>query len=200
MSKERAAGREKANRALVKALIHPLSFEILGVLAERNMASGKEIARLLSKPRSTVGDQLRRLEAHGLIETAAEDSTRGTVERFYRGAPAATWVSDEDVALLGAEEKRQMGLRVVRSAVVDASAALSGNTLDQRNDWCLSSTRLSVDEEGWRELAELHKRTMEEVERVRRQSRERMASQRATKAVRALSSIMLVELPQAPDS
>lgn len=182
------------NKALVQTLSHPVGYAILGVLAERGTASGKEIAAAVSKPRSTVGDQLRKLQADGLIESVAEETRRGTVERFYRTAPSAHWLDDAEMAGASAEEKRRMGLRAIQSIVADASAALSTNTLDRRDDWCLASTRLPVDARGWQELAEIHRRTLEEVERVRRQSAARLAGE-GGEALRALSALILLELP-----
>ncbi len=182
------------NRALARTLVHPVAYEILRLLSERDRASGKELAEALSKPRSTVGDQLRRLQADDLIESVAEETRRGTVERFYRPAPAARWVDEEEMALIDADERRRIGLRVVRSALVDAMAALSTNTLERRDDWCLSGTRVSVDARGWSELADIYRRTVEEVERVREESAERLAATDA-EPLRALSSLFLLELP-----
>lgn len=195
-----AATKTKVNRALVRASVHPVAYAISRVLGERGTASGKEIAAALSKPRSTIGDQLRRLELDGLIECVAEERKRGTVERFYRATPAALWLEDEEMSGIGADEKKRMGLRVVQSTVADSATALSANTLDRRDNWCLSSARLIVDECGWQELAEIHRRALEEVERVRTESAARLAAEEGGESVRALSSLMLLELPGAENS
>jgi DNA-binding transcriptional ArsR family regulator len=186
--------RTKVNKALVESIGHPLGYAILRVLGERGRASGKELAAAVSKPRSTIGDQLRRLQAGGLIESVAEVTRRGTVERFYRATPSARWVEDAEMGGLSAEEKQRLGLRTVQSVVADASAALSANMLDRRDDWCLGSLRATVDARGWEELSEIHRRALEEVERVRRESAERMAGTDG-EALRAFSALMLLELP-----
>lgn len=183
-------------KALLQAYSHPVQYRIVRVLVERDRASGKELATAVGKPRSTVGDQLRELQAVGVIECVAEETRRGTIERFYRLSPAAYWVRDEEMSQAGAAEKRMIGLRVLQSAVADASAALSANTLDRRDEWCMSSMRLTVDVEGWKQLAEIHRRALEEVGKVLDESDERRAKADGDEPLRVLCALMLLELPQ----
>lgn len=185
----------RATDAHVAAASHPLTFSITRFLAEQGRASGKEIAAALSKPRSTVGDHLRRLEVDGLIESVAEETRRGTVERFYRLTPEAYWIDDGETSSLGPAEKRRLGLGIIRAAVADASAALAANTLDRRSDYCLGSTRVLVDARGWKELAAIHRRALEEVERVRGECESRREAEPEVETMRTLSSVMLLELP-----
>jgi len=185
----------KVNEALVRSAADPIAYAIVRVLAERGSASGKEIAAAISKPRSTVGDQLRRLQAGGLIESVGEETRRGTVERFYRVADSARLVEDDEVSQLSAAERRRIVLRILQTVVADASVALSTNAIEHRHDWCLSSARVIVDAEGWTELAAIHRRALEEVERVRDESAERM-EKTGEECLRALSSVLLLELPE----
>ncbi|HWP33480.1 MAG TPA: hypothetical protein VNL97_07000 [Solirubrobacterales bacterium] len=194
---DEAATAATVNKAVVRSVSHPVAFAIMRIFCEREIASGREIAALVSKPRSSVGDQLRILEAEGLIECVAEEAKRGTVERFYRATPAARWVDDEEMAHVSPEERRRMAVEIIRSAVTDASAALAANTLAHRANHCLSSMRVAVDEQGWRELSDVHRHTIEEVERVRDESAERLAGGMSGESLRALSSVMLLELPAA---
>jgi DNA-binding transcriptional ArsR family regulator len=186
----------RVSRALVQAYGHPVGYAILRVLVERGTASGKEIAAAVPKPRSTVGDQLRRLQADGLIECVREESRRGTTERFYRITPFACWVDDEEMSHASTAERRRIGLRVLQSAVGDASTALAANTLDRRDNWCLSSMRLAVDAQGWKELADIQRRALEEVERALDESDERLMAGAGGERLLALCSVMLLELPE----
>jgi DNA-binding transcriptional ArsR family regulator len=195
MSDETTQTTQKVNKALVRAAGHQVGFAIIRILAERGSASGKELAAALSKPRSTVSEQLRRLEVEGLIECVAEESRRGTVERFYRATPLARWVEDDEMGQLRSAEKRRLALRAIQSVVADASSALSTNTLDRRDDWCLASLRVTVDEQGWKELAEIHRQALEAVVKVRDESAERLAQN--GEPLRALASLILLELPPA---
>jgi DNA-binding transcriptional ArsR family regulator len=185
----------KVKRPVVQAYGHPVGYAILRVLIERGTASGKEIAAVVPKARSSVGDQLRRLQADGLIECVKEESRRGTIERFYRITPLACWADDAEISHASTFERRRMGLRVLQSVVGDTSAALAANTLDRRDNWCLSSMRVGVDAEGWKELADIHRRALKEVERVLDESDERLMAGTSGERLLALCSMMLLELP-----
>jgi DNA-binding transcriptional ArsR family regulator len=184
------AGSEKA---LVDTVGHRVGYAIYRALTERP-ASATELAARLSQPRSTVGDQLRKLIASGLVEGAGEEARRGTTERFYRVAPNSRWLDDDVTGKLDPGQKRRTALRVAREAATDTSLALQSDRLDLRDDWCVGSSRIVVDPQGWKELAEIHRRTLEEVERVREESAERLEDG-AGVSLRAISWVMLLELP-----
>jgi DNA-binding MarR family transcriptional regulator len=195
MSNEAPEVASGPDQALVDTVGHRVGYAIFRVLTERP-ASARELADILSQPRSTVGDQLRKLVASGLVESAGEERRRGTTERFYRVKPSARWLDDDATAKLDPREKRGTALRVAREALADTTLALRGDRLDQRDDWCVASSRIAVDFRGWKELAEIHRRAAEEVERVRDESAERLAGE-AEEELRAISWLMLLELPEA---
>lgn len=180
-------------RALIDTVGHRVGYAIFRVLTERP-ASARELAALLSQPRSTVGDQLRKLIARGLIESAGEETRRGTAERFYRIAPGSRWLDDEATGKLDPGQKRRTALRVAREAAADTTLALRSDRLDHRNDWCVASSRITVDLRGWKELAEIHRHAAEEVERVRDESADRF-DEEAEEQLRAISWVTLLELP-----
>jgi predicted ArsR family transcriptional regulator len=194
MSDEASEAVGGADEALVDTVGHRVGYAIFRVLTERP-ASATELASLLSQPRSTVGDQLRKLIASGLIESAGEKAKRGTTERFYRVTPDTRWLDDEVTGKLNSRQKRRTALRVVREAAADTFLALQGNRLDQRDDWCVGSSRMVVDQRGWKELAEIHRRALEEMERVRDESAARLEAE-AEESLRAISWVMLLELPE----
>jgi DNA-binding transcriptional ArsR family regulator len=194
MSDEASDAVPGPDQALVDAVGHRVGYAIYRVLTERP-ASASELAALLSQPRSTVGDQLRKLIASGLVENAGEEARRGTIERFYRAAPNSRWLDDDVTGRLDPRQKRRTALQVARAAATDTSLALQSDLLDQRDDWCVASSRIAVDSQGWTELAEIHRRVLEEVERVREESVERLDGA-ADEPVRAISWVMLLELPE----
>jgi DNA-binding transcriptional ArsR family regulator len=193
MSNEVSEAVADADKALVDTVGHRVGYAIFRILTERP-ASARELAEILSQPRSTVGDQLRKLIASGLVESAGEEARRGTTERFYRVAENSRWLDDDVTAKLDPRQKRQTALRVVREAAADTSLALQGDRLDHRDDWCVGSSRIVVDPQGWKELAEIHRQALEEVERVRDESAERL-DDGADESLRAISWVMLLELP-----
>lgn len=193
MSEEASEAVPDPERALVDTVGHRVGYAIYRILTERP-ASARELATLLSQPRSTVGEQLRKLIAGGLIESVGEEVRRGTTERFYRAAPSSRYLDDDATGKLDPGQKRRTALRVAREAAVDTSTALRSDRLDHRNDWCVASSRIAVDPRGWEELAEIHRRAVEEVERVREQSAERLGGE-AGEQLRAISWVMLLEMP-----
>jgi len=192
MSDEASEAVDGLDKALVDTVGHEVGYAIFRVLTERP-ASATELAALLSQPRSTVGDQLRKLIASGLVECTGEETRRGTTERFYRAA-SSRWLDDDVTAKLDPRQKRRTALRVAREAAVDMSLALQGDLLDQRDDWCVGSSRITVDSQGWGELAEIHRHALEEVERVRDESADRL-DREDDEPLRAISWVMLLELP-----
>lgn len=193
MADEASEAVDGPDKALVDTVGHRVGYAIYRVLTERR-ASARELAEVLSQPRSTVGDQLRKLIAGGLVESAGEEVKRGTTERFYRAAASSRWLDDDVTGKLDPRQKRQTALRVAREAMADTSLALRSDRLDQRNDWCVASSRIAVDRRGWKELAEIHRYALEEVERVRDESAERLGDE-AEEQLRAISWVMLLELP-----
>jgi DNA-binding transcriptional ArsR family regulator len=181
------------DEALVETVGHRVGYAIYRALTERP-ASARELAALLSQPRSTIGDQLRKLIAAGLVESAGEEARRGTTERFYRVAPNSRWLDDDVTGKLDPRQKRQTALRVAREAAADTALALQSDRLDHRNDWCLASSRIVVDPQGWKELGEIHRHVAEEVERVREESASRLDDD-GEQQLRAISWVTLLELP-----
>jgi DNA-binding transcriptional ArsR family regulator len=192
MSDEASEAVTGLDKALVDTIGHRVGYAIYRVLTERP-ASAKELADLLSQPRSTVGDQLRKLIAAGLVESAGEEVKRGTTERFYRAA-TPRWLDDDVTSRLDPRQKRRTALRVAREAAVDMHLALESDLLDQRDDWCVGSSRIVVDSQGWKELAEIHRRTLEETERIRDESAERLDDE-DDEPLRAISWVMFLEMP-----
>jgi DNA-binding transcriptional ArsR family regulator len=193
MCEETSEPVDGADKTLVDTVGHRVRYAIFRVLTERP-ASARELASILSQPRSTVGDQLRRLIASGLVESVREETRRGATERFYRVAPSSRWLDDDATAKLERRQKRRTAVGVIREAAADTSLALRSDRLDHRNDWCVGSSRVVVDPRGWKELAEIHRHALEEVERVRDESANRLDDE-AEESLRAISWVMLLELP-----
>ena len=136
---------------LVRALAHPLRARVLGILEERR-ASPRELADELGAPLGTVSYHVRTLAQLKLIKLVKKTPRRGAIEHHYEAVGAAQ-VSDRVWAETPAIVKNAM----VRSALgdiarsVNAAAALGGFN---RADAHLLRTHLTLDEQGWRELAD----------------------------------------------
>jgi DNA-binding transcriptional ArsR family regulator len=171
--------------------------KILSFLGEKRRATAKEMQAATGKPRSTVNEHLRRLHEVGLIKCVEKNAKRGAFERVYAPAPGYLFAGDDEVNAMGPKAEKQIAFRQLRSLLGDASSALSRVGLLQRRGNVFSSARARVDLEGWQELAAIHTRALEEMERVRRESDERLR-ETGGKAIRASSGIFLFEIPERP--
>ncbi|MFZ0042577.1 MAG: winged helix-turn-helix domain-containing protein [Solirubrobacteraceae bacterium] len=155
---------------LAKALAHPIRTRVLSALEGRT-ASPSDLATELDVSLGVLSYHVRRLSALGFIKLVKRVPRRGAVEHYYTATarPRITdsaWGSMPSVAkdaTVGA------ALEQVGTAVVQAAG---DGGFDAANSH-LARTRVSVDPQGWDELADelagLQKRIREiEVESKRR--------------------------------
>ena len=156
---------------LVRALAHPLRARVLGILEERR-ASPRELADELGAPLGTVSYHVRTLAQLKLIKLVKKTPRRGAIEHHYEAVGAAQ-VSDRVWAETPAIVKNAM----VRSALgdvarsVNEAAALGGFN---RADAHLLRTHLTLDEQGWRELADALMELDAQAQRIQAESEARL--------------------------
>jgi DNA-binding transcriptional ArsR family regulator len=152
-------------------MAHPLRVQILSVLEQR-VASPRELSDELDAPLGNVSYHVRTLSSLGLIKLVKKTPRRGAIEHYYeaRGRAVVTdkaWAEVPDIvkrALLGAT------LASV-SEEVNAAAASGGF---EREDIHLTTSRVVVDEQGWRDLAKLLGDTWKAIEKVQRDAGKRL--------------------------
>jgi DNA-binding transcriptional ArsR family regulator len=157
---------------LVKALAHPLRVKILGVL-ETRVASPNEMSQLLGEPLGTVSYHVRQLADFGLVKLVDTAPRRGAIEHYYR-AEARPRVTDR--AWREAPE-------IVRQALIGASLAEISNRVNagaaaggfSREGAHLARMPVTVDQQGWDELAGAVGNLIEEVQRITGESEKRLA-------------------------
>lgn len=191
---EPEADRRTADHRLVAAMGHSVRFRLLAALSDTPSASAAELAERLELPPRAVRHHLSELHRAGLIEVAEEKARRGVAERFYRSAVPPR-LDEEETQALSPLEQRRIDVQILKLSYADAATALSTGTLGSRPDHCLTCVRAQVDSQGWRELAEVHLRAYEEVERVKAESAERLESG-DEEAIPASSTLMWFELPK----
>ena len=156
---------------LVRALAHPLRARILGILEERR-ASPSELAEELSAPLGTVSYHVRTLAQLGLIKLVKKTPRRGAIEHHYEALGVAR-VSDRAWEQTPALVKSAM----VRSALADVgrsvneAAALGGF---DRPEAHLTRSRLTLDEQGFRQLSEQLAKLVERAEKISAESERRL--------------------------
>jgi DNA-binding transcriptional ArsR family regulator len=156
---------------LVKAMAHPLRVQILSVLEQR-VASPRELSDELDAPLGNVSYHVRTLSSLGLIKLVKKTPRRGAIEHYYeaRGRAVVTdkaWAEVPDIvkrALLGAT------LASV-SEEVNAAAASGGF---EREDIHVTTSRVVVDEQGWRDLSKLLGDTWKSIEKIQRDAGKRL--------------------------
>src|SRR3954453_20755263 len=152
---------------VVKALAHPLRVEILGILEQRR-ASPSELAIELGAPLGNVSYHVKTLLGLRLIRLVKKTPRRGAVEHTYE-ADTRSQISDDawgkvpglvKQALVSAKLE-QVGPRV-------AQVAAEGGF--DRADAHLTRTPLTLDEQGWRDAAELLLSVLEQIDRIQADS------------------------------
>lgn len=172
---------------------HRLRLEIADVLFARN-ASAAEVADQLGQPAARVRYLLRVMMEEGLVTPVEERKRRGAIERVYT---AGDFILDlADFARLPANVKDRINAEVIRLAMSDAVKAQRAGTFNSRDDSAFVRFPLLVDEEGWAELAKIHREALDRVTRIRDESRERLSADASLKPAPVVSINLLFELPR----
>ncbi len=177
---------------LVKALSHPLRARALAIFNER-VTSPMELARQFDKPVGNVSYHVNKLQEFGCIELVKEVKRRGATEHFYRGV-TRSFLSAENWARLTADAKSGVSIAGLKMQNDASLTALEAGTFDAREDRHLSCTPVTVDEQGWQEIASLLADTLEEVIEIQARSAGRQAEQDVL-TLRATVSILSFESP-----
>ena len=189
----RTRQRKSVDETLGQVVAHPLRVQALSVLGERP-ASPKELAAELGTPVGNVSYHVRELENVGLIELVDEKKRRGAVEHFYR-ATARPPLSAEEWELLSLDDRQSFSAWIIQRLLADASQALAAGTFDARGDRHLSRTPLLVDEEGWRELADIQVTALWAILEVQVASAERLTRADGKEGIPTIAGMTFFEMP-----
>jgi DNA-binding transcriptional ArsR family regulator len=183
---------------VAKALAHPLRTRLLSALEDRT-ASPSELAAELDVPLGVLSYHIRRLTALGFLKLVRRVPRRGAVEHYYT-ATVRPPVSDEawgatpgivkQASVTGA--LNQLGIQV------SAAAAAGGFNASEAR---LSQAAVTLDEQGWRELASEVAALAARVEEIDTGSRQRLGGAPADSADpphEARLVLMLYEGPPEP--
>jgi predicted ArsR family transcriptional regulator len=174
---------------------HPVQNRVITILADAPGASAQEIAALMDAPVDSIRFQLRRLREAGLVEAAEARARRGVTEHYYRVLTTPS-LSVEDLREISNSKKVRIATEILKGITADVSRALAARTFIAREEAHLSRVAAPVDAVGWRELAAIHERALEEVERVKLQSGERLRES-GGKPIEAVSALICFERPAA---
>ena len=138
---------------IAKALSHPMRARILAILNERT-ASPNEIAEMIDERLPNVSYHVRALLDLGCIELVDTAQRRGAIEHYYR-ALVRPFFSDRDWKRLPKSGRQSISDSALQIIWEDVSDAIKAGTFEARSDRHLSHSPMTLDSEGWRQLAKL---------------------------------------------
>jgi DNA-binding transcriptional ArsR family regulator len=158
---------------LVKALAHPLRVSILRVLQSR-VASPSEIAEEISAPLGNVSYHVRVLERAGLLKLVRTRQRRGAVEHYYK-AVGRLRITDKAWAQVPEIIKNAMVSATLDQTGRYVSAAASVGGFD-RGDAHVSRRPMTLDAQGFAEMAAAVNQLLERTYEVEAESQERLSA------------------------
>ncbi|HEY3552569.1 MAG TPA: hypothetical protein VGK66_02670 [Solirubrobacterales bacterium] len=186
---------------LARGLRHPLRAKILAFLNDQqDIASPAEMCRAgftdsegNEYTLTNISYHVRVLEDLGLIQEVDSRPVRGSLEHFYE-ATARTLLDVEEWSRLSPEAKTEVSLAAVEETLFRATKALSAGTFDTFDERAVINLPLTLDAEGFIQLASdmtefmalCEKRQAEAVQRIKGNTR---------KLVHASASLLLYESP-----
>jgi DNA-binding transcriptional ArsR family regulator len=145
---------------------------ILGILDER-VASPNEIAETIDERLPNVSYHVRALLDLGCIELVDTAQRRGAIEHYYR-AVVRPFFSDRDWKRLPRTGRHAISGAALKIIWEDVAEALQSGTFESRADRHLSHNDVTLDEEGWRQVAKLLNSMIGDVQKIASDSAKRL--------------------------
>ena len=164
--------RKTIDQDLVRALGHPMRVRILEALQGRT-ASPTELSREFRESLGVVSYHVNALLDIDCIRQVRTRPKRGTVEHFYTARPRS-FIGHQDWRRAPVSVRGGVTSEALRTFVAKIGTALDADTIDSREDTTLNWMPIVVDEQGWREAAEILDRALRELMEVAAASRRRL--------------------------
>jgi DNA-binding transcriptional ArsR family regulator len=161
---------------LAAALAHPTRVSVMGALIE-GPASPRQLAEAIEEPLNNVTYHVKQLRDLGCIELDRVERRAGgrVLERFYRTTQRA-YFDDDSWQVLNDNERLAVLWSIVRMMSKDITDAMTAGTFfGQDYDIHLTRSPMTVDEEGWEEIAALLNRSTKELFEITERVEERHA-------------------------
>jgi DNA-binding transcriptional ArsR family regulator len=184
--KNHGSGGETIDQDLVRALSHPVRVRILEALQGRT-ASPTELARRFGQSLGVVSYHAGALVEVDCIEQVHTRPRRGTVEHFYTARPRS-FIGHQDWRRAPRSVRGGVTDEALRTFVARVGAAIDADTIDSREDTTLNWMPVTVDEQGWREVAEILDRALRELMEVAAASRGRLGAEDGIPVVTGLAA------------
>jgi AcrR family transcriptional regulator len=159
---------EPAPRTPVRA---PTKWNVIMLLATRSV-SADELAEQLEMTPAAVTELLEGLEAAEQVERIRPRGPDGPVE--WTNRKNLRQLESEDLEVLEIEERRKLTAGLLDSVRGDLDLAEASGVVIERPDQHITRLQLAVDQQGWEELAALHRSAFEATRLIQEQSRRRL--------------------------
>lgn len=183
-----------ADDNLVKALSHPLRWQILRMINE-GTSTPAGIARRIGVRTENVSYHVRVLNELGVIELVGTTPVRGALEHHYRATQRAL-MTDADAAAMPPEVRRDAMQGILRVVIEDLIRIGGSEQPHARSDIHFSQTPLHLDEQGYAEVAELLDQTLARVMEIQAESLTRMAGDDADEV---RTEVVMLHFPFVPE-
>jgi DNA-binding transcriptional ArsR family regulator len=178
---------------LAKALAHPLRVRILTEL-HKGISSPNQLSQTLDEPLGNVSYHVKTLLEFDCVELVKTEPRRGAVEHFYRATERA-FFSDSDWAKIPASARKGISGVILEAIGDDATRALTSGTLEKRTDSHVTRTPMTLDEQGWKDLAGLLNETLERANVIQDEATNRLAADKDDDGIQTKLALLAFETP-----
>jgi DNA-binding transcriptional ArsR family regulator len=183
LSKKNAA---RIDHELVRALSHPIRVNILEALQGR-VGSPSELAKEMDESLGVVSYHTNTLVECGCLELVHTKPRRGALEHFF-GVTPRSFIGHQDWRRAPASLRGGITSAAFQTFLDKASEAIEAGTIDSRDDTTLNWMPMSVDAEGWREVAETMEETLKKLVAIHSRSSKRLAGEEGMPIVVGLAA------------
>jgi DNA-binding transcriptional ArsR family regulator len=155
----------------IRAVSHPARVRVLAMLDEQTL-SPVIIADKLGVPVSRVAYHVRVLHQLGLIELVRTRPRRGATEHYYKTTQRPTFTDQAWDALDLVSKQRVISANLEHAYQYALRAAAAGGF--DEPDAHFTTSKLKLDAEGWKLVAEASKRWLEQVSQIEADALERL--------------------------
>jgi DNA-binding transcriptional ArsR family regulator len=166
--------KDGVEQIVAKAFAHPLRVQILIILNER-VASPNLLSQELDQSLNLVAYHVRVLEKYDCVELVDTKQRRGATEHFYR-ATRRQFLTDSEWARLPENLRPGLAGAMLKSVFEDLEEASTSGALDEVDDLHLSRTPMVVDKQGWADVSNLLRSTLDRVLEIQAEASERIAA------------------------
>jgi hypothetical protein len=185
--------RPTIDQNLARALAHPMRVQILEALQGR-AASPIGLAREFGGNHVNLTNyHVQLLVELGCVDFIYERPVGGTIEHFYTARPRS-FIGHQDWRRAPLSVRGGVTNEALRTFVTRVGAAIDADTIDPREDTTLNWMPITVDEQGWRETAEILDRALRELMAVAAASRGRLGE---ADGIAVITGLAAFEVPTA---